>query len=158
MIRKFIAGFRTVILAMALVIGVLAGIQWLNQHQQDQAEKRDTYVHQIIGKPYVHKGNPAKPNNVARPGDLVFVHNKYVKSERCHVQVANFLINAENDYVLHHSQFLNWFPAGKFTANEMIKLPNWLPKGKYRLLKKSTSFCGDQVYYFINFDVLLTVK
>ncbi len=40
----------------------------------------------------------------------------------------------------------------------MFKLPDWLPPGTYRLVKKSTSFCGERVYYFVNYDLELVVK
>jgi hypothetical protein len=154
--RQIGSGLRSAAYLMVLAVAILFGTEWLDRHHQDVVEKQETTVHQVLGKPYIHKGDDVE-NNVAHPGDLIFVHNDYIKTERCHVQVANLLINRENKYVLHESQFLNWFNAGKFEANEMFKLEDWLPEGTYRLIKRSTSFCGERVYYFVNFDVELKV-
>lgn len=156
MIKTVTNNLRTIATFGVLTAGLLFGYSWLDDHYRTTVESRETTIHQIVGNPYLHHGD-GKPNATAKPGDLIYVHNKYIKSERCHVQVANLLINRQTDDVLHFSTFQNWFPSGTFTANEMFKLPEWLPEGTYRLMKRSTSFCGDKVYYFVNFDLELKV-
>ncbi len=86
-------------------------MSWLDSHYRKTIESQETTVHQVIGNPYIHHGD-GKGNATAKPGELIYVHNKYIKTERCHVQVANLLINTSNDDVLHFSTFINWFPAG----------------------------------------------
>nr|WP_042675304.1 hypothetical protein [Methylobacterium sp. B34] len=156
MMSKFLQALRALTLFLIVSSTIFLGMSWLEKHYQTTIEASEETVHQIIGNPYIHMGD-GKPNNRAHPGDLIYVHNKYIKSQRCHVQVANLLINTKNDDVMHFSTFQNWFGTGTFTANEMFALPDWLPPGTYRVVKKSTSFCGDRVFYFTNFDVILEV-
>ncbi|TNC10830.1 hypothetical protein FF100_22020 [Methylobacterium terricola] len=158
MIKRILKNSRSVLWTLGLVAFVLAGTQWLNTHHQEQVEKRDAYVHQVVGKPYIHAGNKAKPITTARRGDLIYVHNEYIRTERCEMRVANLLIGKDSNAVHHWTTFNNWLDKGTWVADEIFVLPKFMPPGPYRIVKKTVAKCGDETYFFVNFDVELVLR
>lgn len=146
--------------AAILVIGVAATAYvytWWGSFVDRLETSKEQHVHQVIGQPYIHHGDKIE-NNVARPGDLIFVHNKYIRTERCSMAVANLLINPQTNDVHHFTTFANWLAAGTFTADEMFKIPDWMPPATYRLVKRTTATCDGKTVYFVNFDLIIEIR
>ncbi|GAA0247087.1 hypothetical protein LNAOJCKE_0430 [Methylorubrum aminovorans] len=143
-----------------LTLGVAATgylYTWWGAYVDRIETTKEQHVHQVIGQPFIHHGDKVE-NTTAQPGDLIFVHNKYIRTERCSMAVANLLINPETNDVHHWSTFQNWLPAGTFTADEMFKIPEWMPPATYRLVKRTTATCDGKTVYFVNFDLMLTIR
>lgn len=138
------------ILAMALV-GVYTG-NILDRKSIDYRTNEATEVHRNLSEPFIHLGDN-KPVTQVNLGQTFFVHNKYVKMDTCHVFVSNVYWGVENHIAHHYSMFTNWFFAGTVEANEVFVASPNLPPGRYRIVKKTVSFCSGKEHYSTNFDI-----
>lgn len=111
-----------------------------------------TEVHKVLGEPYIHLGDN-KPVGRVKLGQTFYVHNNYIKTETCHVFVSNVYWGVERPIAHHYSMFTNWFNAGTVEADEVFVASDNLPAGKYRIVKKTISFCNGKEHYSLNFDV-----
>lgn len=157
MIKKILSAVG-IIAGVVLLTGslILAG-EYLQNTNIKLLSAESTEAHKLISVPFVHLGDKTPVTSVNR-GQVFYVHNKYIKGRTCHVNVTNLLIDKRNKIAHHYSMFTNWFEAGTYEFNELFVMPEQIPPGHYNLIKKSTSFCGSQVFYTLNFDVEIDVK
>lgn len=156
--RFLIKTVEATVLSLLVAGAILTVGDFMQRHHILMAEREEERVHQVVGNPYIHHGDKV-PNNVARPGDLIYVNNKYIRTQRCSMRVANLLMNRENDRVHHWTTFNNWLGSGTWVADEMFVIPKWLPPGNYFVVKKTVAECDDgKRYYFVNFDLSIEIK
>jgi hypothetical protein len=153
----FIDGLKFLAIFVLGVICLSYLTNWWSSYTDHVESSKEQRIHQIIGQPYIHKGDKVA-NNVAKQGELIFVHNKYIRTDRCEMRVANLLINPLTNDVHHWSTFANWLNAGTFTADEMYKIPDWMPPATYRLVKRTTAVCSDRTVFFVNFDLIVEIR
>lgn len=153
----FLDGLKFLTIFVVGVMFLLYLTNWWSVYTDHVESSKEQKVHQIIGQPYIHKGDKVE-NNIAHPGELIYVHNKYIRTDRCEMRVANLLINPLTNDVHHFSTFANWLAAGTFTADEMFVIPEWFPPATYRLVKRTTAVCSDRTVFFINFDLLVEIR
>jgi hypothetical protein len=157
MIKKFLSAFGIIGAVAVLTISLIMAGEYLQNANIKLLSAESTEAHKLISVPFVHKGDKVPVTEVQR-GEVFFVHNKYIKGRTCHVNVTNLLIDKKNKIAHHYSMFTNWFEAGTYEFNELFVMPHEIPPGHYNLIKKSTSFCGSQVFYTLNYDVEIDVK
>ncbi|RYD60252.1 MAG: hypothetical protein EOP84_37215 [Verrucomicrobiaceae bacterium] len=148
----------TYMVALVAVIGVaVAGVYVANFAEKVSIDYRtdaSTEVHKVEGNPYVHLGDK-KPVKRVKIGTLMYIHNNYIKTEMCSVQVSTVFWDYDTHVVHHYSAFVNWFKPGTFEADEMYPIPEYMPPGNYHVVKKSISMCNGKEHYSVNFDVLV---
>lgn len=157
MLSKIISAIGVVSAVVLLAGGLIMAGEYLQTTNTKWLSAESTEAHKLISVPFVHLGNKMPVKEVKR-GEVFYVHNKYIKGRTCHVNVTNLLIDKGNKIAYHYSMFTNWFEAGTYEFNEFFIMPRDIPLGHYNLIKKSTSFCGSQVFYTLNFDVEIDVK
>lgn len=146
------------IAVILLVIAVATGLVYIGKGLQDANVKRlgeeSTQVHHRIGNAYIHVGDANHtPVTKLHNGEVFYVYNKYIKDRLCHVHVTNLMVDKEAKIAHHYSMFVNWFDAGTYEFNELFVVPEFLPPGHYTLTKKSTNFCGSEVFYTTHYSL-----
>jgi hypothetical protein len=147
---------------MLLVLLATSGLILAGRALQDANSRwrssLSTEVHHRIGNAYVHLGDEAHtPNNTVQLGQVFYVYNKYIRDRLCHVFVTNLLINEEKKIAHHYSMFVNWFDADTYEFNEFFIMPEQIPPGHYKLIKKSTSYCSGEVFYTTHYKLDVNV-
>jgi hypothetical protein len=147
----------TLVIALLCIAVAAAGV-----FIGDYAEKKSinyrtdasTEIHKVLGDVYAHNGDGKKVSRAA-VGTILFVHNKYIKTETCHGFTSNVFWDHESHVVHHYSMFTNWFAEGEYEADEMFVIPDYLPPGKYHIVKKTVSFCSGKEHYTLNYDIMV---
>jgi hypothetical protein len=111
-----------------------------------------TEIHKVLGDVYVHTGDGKKTNRIAL-GSMMFIHNKYIKTETCHGFTSNVFWGIDNKVTVHYSMFTNWFSEGEYEADEMFEINPKIPPGRYNVIKKTVSFCNGKEHYTTNYKV-----
>ncbi len=141
------------LVALAMLAPIfLYGADFFVEKSRDHRTNEATETHRVLGNPYVHMGDRVAVTQVPL-GSTFFVHNRYIKTDTCHVNVSNVYWGLSVNAVHHYSMFVNWFHAGSFEADEMFVATPTLPPGRYKIVKTSVSFCNGREHYSTNFSV-----
>jgi hypothetical protein len=111
-------------------------------------------VHKRLGEVYAHLGDNVPLTRVAT-GSVLYIHNKYIKTQTCYGFTSNVFWDMETHVVYHYSMFTNWFAEGAYEANEMFVIPDYMPAGHYHIIKKTVSICNGQENYTTNYDIVV---
>lgn len=141
-----------VLLAVA-VGGTLIG-NYARDKSIDYRTDASTEVHKRLGDVYAHLGDGVHVTR-APIGSVLYVHNKYIKTETCQGFTSNVFWDMETHVVHHYSMFTNWFAAGTYEADEMFVIPTYMPPGHYHIIKKTVSICNGQEHYTTNYDIVV---
>lgn len=153
--------FRQVLTKIAIgllcIVAALAGVWIANVAERESVNFRtdsSTEVHKVLGDVYAHMGDNVRIGR-APIDSIVYIHNKYIKTETCHGFTSNVFWGLDNHVVHHYSMFTNWFAAGTYEADEAFIIPKWLPTGRYRMIKKTVSICNGKEHYTVNYDLVI---
>ncbi|RYD67055.1 MAG: hypothetical protein EOP83_03620 [Verrucomicrobiaceae bacterium] len=143
-------GMLCLMVAVA-VVGVLV---------TDLAEKKSvnyrtdssTEIHKVLGDVYVHTGDGQRTTRIPL-GTMMYIHNKYIKTDTCHGFTSNVFWGIDNKVVVHYSMFTNWFAAGEYEADEMFEISKDIPPGRYNVIKKTVSICNGKEHYTTNYKI-----
>lgn len=153
--QKIVAGAAI----SALVVTMALVGTWLTEYLQKKSvnyrTEASTEVHKVLGDVYAHLGDSNARVTRAPIGGIIFIHNKYIKTETCHGFTSNVFWDKESHVVHHYSMFTNWFAEGTYEADEIFIIPSYLPPGKYNILKKTVSICNGREHYTINYDIVV---
>jgi hypothetical protein len=141
---------------IGLLIGVATGgvvfTDLLEKKSVNYRTDASTEIHKVLGDVYVHTGDGKKTNRIAL-GSMMFIHNKYIKTETCHGFTSNVFWGIDNKVTVHYSMFTNWFSEGEYEADEMFEINPKIPPGRYNVIKKTVSFCNGKEHYTTNYKV-----
>ncbi|MFK5596849.1 hypothetical protein ACFZ8E_07570 [Methylobacterium sp. HMF5984] len=157
MIRFILGATKRIAYLLVVTACILYGWNAWTRYVDHLETLKEQHVHQLLEPPYVHHGDKV-PDNIVRPGTIIYVHNVYTRTERCSMAVANLLIGVDTDIVFHWTTFNNWLGAGTFRTDEVFDVPAWVVPGQYRIVKRTTATCGDKIVFFVNFDLPVEVR
>jgi hypothetical protein len=152
MLRKVIAGAITLAAMVAVAVGGVLVTDFAEKKSVNYRTDASTEIHKVLGDVYVHLGDGTRTNRVP-VGGLMYIHNKYIKTETCHGFTSNVFWGIENKVVVHYSMFTNWFSEGEYEADEMFEIHPEIPPGRYNVIKKTVSFCNGKEHYTTNYKV-----
>lgn len=141
---------------MALIVAVV-GVNFTDFAERASINYRtdvSTEVHRMQGEAYVHLGDGKAVAQVPL-GAHMYIHNVYIKTETCHGFTSNVFWGIDNHVVVHYSMFTNWFYAGKYEAEELFTVPDYIPPGRYKIVKRTVSFCNGREHYTTNYEVVV---
>ncbi|RYE96187.1 MAG: hypothetical protein EOO77_41450, partial [Oxalobacteraceae bacterium] len=118
-------------IALATIVCVFLA-DYMQQKSINYRTDASTEIHKVLGEVYAHTGDRVHVNRVAI-GSLLFIHNKYIKTETCQGFTSNVFWDFDTHVVHHYSMFTNWFDAGEYEADEMFLIPTYMPPGKYHV-------------------------
>ncbi|RYF05798.1 MAG: hypothetical protein EOO77_27985 [Oxalobacteraceae bacterium] len=153
--------WRRLLVYAGIVLGVIAGTGACVYLSDILAQKSVNYrtdasneIHKVLGEVYAHLGNGEHVTKV-EIGSLLFIHNKYIKTETCHGYTSNVFWDKKSHVVHHYSMFTNWFAAGEYEADEIFIIPTYMPEGSYHIVKKTVSICNGREHYTTNYDIVV---
>lgn len=112
-------------------------------------------VYEQIDPNFAHNGDgvPATSFSIATP---FFIKEHFRRLQSCHSTVSSTFLNVENNTVYRGDTYVTWIKSGEYEFSEHVQIPPGLIAGKYRLIKKTVSFCGgDTIYYTNNHDLTI---
>lgn len=152
LLRKVLIGTATIVAMLVVAVTGLLLADIAEKKSVNYRTDASTEIHKVLGDVYVHTGDGKKTNRIPL-GSMMFIHNKYIKTETCHGFTSNVFWGIDNNVTVHYSMFTNWFSEGEYEADEMFEINPKIPPGRYNVIKKTVSFCNGREHYTTNYKV-----